>query len=56
MIQSVAEIQVSQLSRQAAQIFPLVSASAPVVNILEAGQVATQVSAVGEVPVPLIKK
>ena len=56
MVQAVAEAQVSQLSRQAVQIFPLASASTPVVNILEAGQVATQVSAVTGVPVPFIKK
>lgn len=56
MIQSVAEEQVSQLSRQAVQIFPLGSVSSPDENILEAGQVATQVSAVSGVPVPLIKK
>ena len=51
-----AEAQVSQLSRQAVQIFPLASASTPVVNILEAGQVVTQVSAVAGLPVPFIKK
>ena len=56
MIQSVAEIQVSQLDRQGEQIFPLGSLSTPDENILEAGQVATQVSGVGGVPVPLIKK